>query len=170
MNMTFLLFIFCVMFLSYSLGFLKFKVSDDSEMKQCKDLDKHYVVSERILRSTKTFQNCGSGWWVKCFGRLFLWPALSVASLHVDFGKDANPVGITQDLKCTHAEKALLQSWQGWEGFQKPETVREVWQIREGRAVSSFLAKVQAGYCRECPSLSFLFFILLEKPKITVYF
>lgn len=69
--MTFLLFIFYVMLLSYSPMFLYFKVSDDSEMKQCKDLDKYYVCRERILRSTGTFTDCGPGWWVKSFGRIF---------------------------------------------------------------------------------------------------
>lgn len=59
------------MLLSYSLGILNFKVADDSEMKQCKDLDKYYVGRERILRSTETFRDCGSGWWAKCFKRSF---------------------------------------------------------------------------------------------------
>lgn len=62
--MTFLLFIFYLMLLCSSLAPLNFKVSDDSQMKQCKDLDDYYVGREGILRNLW-------GLWVWLVGEVF---------------------------------------------------------------------------------------------------
>lgn len=103
----------------------------------------------------------------------FLWPALSVTYLHIDLGKDVNPMGvqrIMQDLKCTHIRKPYPKAGRA---------ERASWGLRrsvgkcgklERRAAAWFLAKAQIGYGLEWPSLSFMFFVSLEKPKIIVFF